>query len=78
LLERLAADVENPTTIEICVTSNLLTKAVDCLENHPVRKFYDAGKGLRIVPCTDGATQKKLLTLLIMVFTLRLLLLLLN
>ncbi|MCR9066887.1 MAG: hypothetical protein NXI00_23145, partial [Cytophagales bacterium] len=54
LVKRLELNVDHPTTIEVCVTSNLLTKTINCLEEHPVRQFYDAGPGLRIVPCTDG------------------------
>jgi len=29
--------------LELCPTSNWLTQSVDSIENHPLRKFYDAG-----------------------------------
>lgn len=61
LLERLALSAQT-TTIEVCMTSNLLTKACDKLEEHPVRRFFEEGQGkgrsgLKISPCTDGNTM---------------------
>tara|TARA_R110002050_G_scaffold277217_2_gene422803 strand:- start:1433 stop:2920 length:1488 start_codon:yes stop_codon:yes gene_type:complete len=41
-------------TIESCVTSNIQTKAVATLAEHPIRKFFDAG--LVVVPCCDNCT----------------------
>ena len=38
--------------LEICLTSNVQTKAVDKLENHPLRKYYDLG--LRVTLNTDN------------------------
>jgi adenosine deaminase len=38
--------------IEINVTSNLLTRAVARVEEHPVRSYFDAG--LAVTLCTDG------------------------
>jgi aminodeoxyfutalosine deaminase len=29
--------------LEICITSNIVTGVVKCLEDHPVRRLYDAG-----------------------------------
>jgi adenosine deaminase len=40
--------------IEVCPTSNLQTKAVESLEAHPIRKFFDAG--IIVVPCCDNWT----------------------
>ncbi|MBT9544991.1 MAG: adenosine deaminase [Candidatus Sericytochromatia bacterium] len=38
--------------LEICLTSNLQTKAIDKLENHPLKKYYDLG--LRVTINTDN------------------------
>lgn len=38
--------------LEICLTSNVQTKAVDKIENHPLRKYYDLG--LRVTLNTDN------------------------
>ncbi len=38
--------------LEICLKSNLQTKAIDKLENHPLRKYYDLG--LRVTINTDN------------------------
>ena len=38
--------------LEICLISNLQTKAIDKLENHPLRKYYDLG--LRVTINTDN------------------------
>jgi aminodeoxyfutalosine deaminase len=34
---------EHNIPLEICITSNLVTGVVPCLEDHPVRQLYDAG-----------------------------------
>ena len=34
---------ENNVRLNICPTSNVMLGRVDCLENHPIRKLYDAG-----------------------------------
>ncbi|MBA2465570.1 MAG: adenosine deaminase [Nocardioidaceae bacterium] len=42
--ERLMAYlVEHRIPLEVCPTSNIATRAVDVLENHPIRQMYDAG-----------------------------------
>lgn len=41
-------------TLEMCVTSNLQTKAVPGLKEHPIRKFYD--RGIRVTFNTDNMT----------------------
>lgn len=38
--------------LEICLTSNVQTKAIDKLENHPLRRYYD--QGLRVTINTDN------------------------
>jgi aminodeoxyfutalosine deaminase len=35
--------VEHRVPLEVCPTSNIATRAVDALENHPLRQLYDAG-----------------------------------
>lgn len=40
--------------IEICVTSNKQTKAIQTFEEHPLRLFFD--NGIVVVPCTDNTT----------------------
>ncbi|KAL9657953.1 hypothetical protein ABK040_012177 [Willaertia magna] len=40
--------------IEICITSNIQTKAIKSFSEHPIREFFD--KGLVLVPCTDNVT----------------------
>jgi aminodeoxyfutalosine deaminase len=35
--------VEHGIPLEVCPTSNIATRAVDSLENHPIRQMYDAG-----------------------------------
>lgn len=44
--------VDHGITIESCVTSNLQTKAVNSLQDHPIKQYYDYG--IKIVPCTDN------------------------
>jgi aminodeoxyfutalosine deaminase len=34
---------ERNIPLEICITSNLVTGVVACVENHPLRRLYDAG-----------------------------------
>ncbi len=42
--EKLVAHlVEHQIPLEVCPTSNIATRAVDVLENHPIRQMYDAG-----------------------------------
>jgi aminodeoxyfutalosine deaminase len=41
--ELLAFLVEHQVPLEVCPTSNIATRAVDVLENHPIRQMYDAG-----------------------------------
>jgi len=46
--------VSHRIVIESCPTSNVHTKAVERIEDHPIRKFFDAGA--IVVPCTDNTT----------------------
>eukprot|EP01028_Stygiella_incarcerata_P013334 TRINITY_DN82176_c0_g1_i1.p1 TRINITY_DN82176_c0_g1~~TRINITY_DN82176_c0_g1_i1.p1 ORF type:complete len:1394 (+),score=360.81 TRINITY_DN82176_c0_g1_i1:132-4313(+) len=46
--------VNHRIPIESCVTSNLQTKAVSSLAEHPFREYFDLG--VLIVPCTDNVT----------------------
>jgi aminodeoxyfutalosine deaminase len=41
--ELVAYLVEHGVPLEVCPTSNIATRAVDRLENHPIRQMYDAG-----------------------------------
>ena len=41
--ELLAYLAEHRIPLEVCPTSNIATRAVDVLENHPIREMYDAG-----------------------------------
>jgi aminodeoxyfutalosine deaminase len=42
--EKLVAHlVEHQIPLEVCPTSNVATRAVDVLENHPIKQMYDAG-----------------------------------
>lgn len=51
LMKRLTAD---GTVLEVCLSSNLQTGAVDDLRNHPLPRFLDAG--IRVALCTDNPT----------------------
>lgn len=51
IIERLK---DNNITLEVCVSSNLQTKVVDSVENHPVRKLFD--KGVKIAISSDNMT----------------------
>jgi len=44
--------VAHRIVIESCPTSNLHTKAVDRISDHPIRQFFNSGA--IIVPCTDN------------------------
>lgn len=46
--------VDRRITVESCVTSNIQTKAISKLEDHPIRRFFDSG--VLVVPCTDNPT----------------------
>lgn len=46
--------VKRKTVLEVCVTSNVQTKGVQSLEEHPLRKLYDAG--VRVTLNTDNRT----------------------
>ena len=41
--ELVAYLAEYQVPLEVCPTSNVATRAVDVLENHPIRQMYDAG-----------------------------------
>lgn len=51
LLEKV---INSGIAVETCPTSNIQTKAVQSMEDHPVKMFFD--KGVVIVPCTDNTT----------------------
>jgi len=51
LMRRIADD---GIAVEICLTSNLQTGAIDRIENHPLPKFLDAG--IQCAICTDNPT----------------------
>eukprot|EP00005_Dracoamoeba_jomungandri_P005902 CAMPEP_0174262382 /NCGR_PEP_ID=MMETSP0439-20130205/12941_1 /TAXON_ID=0 /ORGANISM="Stereomyxa ramosa, Strain Chinc5" /LENGTH=743 /DNA_ID=CAMNT_0015347079 /DNA_START=173 /DNA_END=2401 /DNA_ORIENTATION=- len=46
--------VDHRIPIETCITSNLHTKAIKSLKDHPMRKFFDSH--VPVVPCTDNKT----------------------
>ncbi|OHT07523.1 adenosine deaminase family protein [Tritrichomonas foetus] len=46
--------IDRRVPLECCVTSNVQTKAVAKLEDHPIRKYFDMG--VTTVPCTDNPT----------------------
>lgn len=46
--------IDRRIALEVCVTSNVQTKAVSSLEEHPIRQYFDAG--VIIVPCCDNNT----------------------
>lgn len=46
--------IEQNVTLEVCVTSNYHTKVVDCIEDHPIRKLFDAG--VRVTVNSDNMT----------------------
>jgi adenosine deaminase len=51
LMKRLAAD---GVTLEVCISSNLQTGAVEELDRHPIRRFLDAG--VPVTLATDNPT----------------------
>ncbi len=51
LMKRLAKD---GTFLEVCLSSNLQTGAIEKLEDHPLPKFLDAG--INVALCTDNPT----------------------
>ena len=51
LIKRLAAD---GIYLEVCLSSNLQTGAIDRLEDHPLPRFLDAG--VKVALCTDNPT----------------------
>jgi aminodeoxyfutalosine deaminase len=40
--------VEHQIPLEVCPTSNLATRAIDVLENHPIKQMYDAGVNVTV------------------------------
>lgn len=46
--------IDRRLPLECCVSSNVQTKAVAKLEDHPIKKLFDLG--VRTVPCTDNPT----------------------
>lgn len=51
IIERI---IDNNITLEVCLSSNLQTKAVKSIEEHPVRELFD--KGVRIALSSDNLT----------------------
>ena len=45
--------LQNPIPIEICPTSNLITKCVETIDKHPFYDFYKVNKNYPLVICTD-------------------------
>lgn len=46
--------IDNEVTLEVCVTSNYQTKVVESIEEHPVKKLFDAG--VRVTVNSDNMT----------------------
>lgn len=46
--------IDRRVPLEMCVTSNCQTKAVQKLEDHPIKKLFE--RGVITVPCTDNPT----------------------
>jgi adenosine deaminase len=46
--------IDRRIPLEMCVTSNCQTKAVEKIEDHPIKKLFDIG--VLTVPCTDNPT----------------------
>lgn len=44
--------IQKNITIESCITSNIISRAVHNLEDHPIRKFFELG--INVVICTDN------------------------
>jgi aminodeoxyfutalosine deaminase len=51
LMRRLAAD---HVTLEVCISSNLQTGAVERIDHHPIRRFLEAG--IPVTLATDNPT----------------------
>lgn len=49
---------EKNITLEMCPTSNLNTSAVDKLEDHPIRRYFD--EGIRVTVNTDNMTVSRI------------------
>ncbi len=43
---------------QCCITSNIQTRAIKTLEDHPIRQYFDAGA--IVVPCTDNKVRGSL------------------
>jgi adenosine deaminase len=46
--------IDNNITLEVCISSNYQTKAIEKIENHPVRQLFD--RGVRIAISSDNMT----------------------
>eukprot|EP01125_Pyxidicula_operculata_P017914 TRINITY_DN6329_c0_g1_i2.p1 TRINITY_DN6329_c0_g1~~TRINITY_DN6329_c0_g1_i2.p1 ORF type:complete len:675 (+),score=158.83 TRINITY_DN6329_c0_g1_i2:11-2035(+) len=46
--------VNQGIAVECCLTSNIHTKAIKKYEEHPIKKYFNAG--VKVVPCTDNPT----------------------
>lgn len=51
--------VDKGIGVECCITSNIHTKAIQKITDHPIRRFFD--KGMLCVPCTDNMTVSDVL-----------------
>lgn len=49
---------EKNVTLEMCPTSNLNTSAVDKLEDHPIRRYFD--EGIKVTVNTDNMTVSRI------------------
>jgi adenosine deaminase len=46
--------IDRRIPLEMCVTSNFITKAIQKVDDHPIKKLFDLG--VRTVPCSDNPT----------------------
>jgi adenosine deaminase len=50
--------LKNPIPIEICPTSNLVTKCVETIDEHPFYEFYRKNQSYPLTICTDDCGKK--------------------
>lgn len=55
--------LKNHITVEMCIVSNLQTKAVASLESHPIRPFFDRGIAVTVntdnMSCSDTTLERE-------------------